>query len=87
MSTLTNAQGEITGDVTLTCNNTYSLNEQVYVQNGARLFIQPGTVIRGQSGTELNSKYLLVMRGGQIFANGNASCPIIFTDANDPLDG
>ena len=87
MSTLTNAQGELTGDVTLTCNNTYSLNEQVYVQNGARLFIQPGTVIRGQSGTGLNSKYLLVMRGGQIFANGNASCPIIFTDNNDPLDG
>jgi len=88
LSTLAQANGNLTStNTTLTCNNTYNLNLKLYVQSGAKLNIQAGTVIRGVFGEGVNSNALIVSRGGQIFAMGGEDCPIIFTDANDPLDG
>ncbi|MDZ4750990.1 MAG: hypothetical protein SGI87_05190 [Flavobacteriales bacterium] len=75
------------GNTTLTCNNTYVIDEKIYVQDGADLFIQPGTVLRGAFGLTVDANALIVSRGGQLWANGTDCCPIIFTDANDPLDG
>jgi hypothetical protein len=88
MSTLIDVNGNLLStSTTLTCDNTYFLDEKVYVQDGASLFVQPGTVVRGVFGLGVDANALIVARGGKIFANGTDCCPIIFTDANDPLDG
>ncbi len=81
------ATDELTGVVELTCDNVYTIDGLLYVPDGSQLFIEPGTVLRGEFGEAEDANALVVSRGGQIFANGNAHCPIIFTDENDPLDG
>lgn len=72
-------QGTYTSDLTLTNNNTYQLSGGVFVggdnTRSTRLTIQPGTIIKGQSGRD----YLVISRGSQILANGQANAPIVFT--------
>lgn len=88
LSSLADANGNLpVGAVTLTCDNTYLIDEKIYVQDGGELYIQPGTVLRGVFGLGVDANVLVVARGGKIFANGTDCCPIIFTDENDPLDG
>lgn len=85
---LVNANNEFIGPVTtLTCNNIYTCNTKLYVTNGNDLVIQPGTVIKWVDNSGINANALIVSRGGQIFADGTESCPIIMTSALDPLDG
>lgn len=48
----------------------------VKVRNGASLFIEPGTIIRG-----LNDTALIVARGSQLYAMGEPEAPIVFTSA------
>lgn len=79
--------GNLTNNTTvLTCNNTYTLDLLLYVNDGQDLFIQAGTVIKGAAGTGVNAKSLVVARGGQIWAEGTESCPIVFTAATDNLN-
>jgi hypothetical protein len=78
---------ELQGVTNLTCDNVYFIDDLLYVPDGAELFVEPGTVFRGVFGEAEDANALVVARGGKIFANGNAHCPIIFTDENDPLDG
>jgi hypothetical protein len=81
-------------NVVWTADKTYLLNGFVFVEDGATLTIEPGTVIKGKPGQGENSSALIIARGGKIFANGTATNPIIFTaeadDVNDlndlPLD-
>ncbi len=74
-------------DIQWTNNNTYILNGFVFVDNGATLRIQEGTVIKGKPGQGENASALIVARGGKIFAEGTAENPIIFTyEADDPFD-
>ena len=93
MSTLAVVGGATDGDLlspntVLTCDKTYLLDNKIYVQDGKSLTIQPGTVIKGVStGTTAAANAILVNRGGKIFANGSASCPIVFTAFDDNLDG
>ncbi len=47
--------------------------------NPSVLTIDPGVVIFGSSGAD----FLLINRGSQIFANGSATSPIIFTSADN----
>lgn len=68
--------GDITSDVTWTKNNTYLLSGFVYVTNGAKLTIEPGTVIKGEKASKGS---LIITRGAQIIANGTPSEPIVFT--------
>lgn len=78
----------IPGAVNFTCDKLYILNDKVYVTNGKDLYIEPGTVIKAANlGGGANATALIVERGGQIWANGSESCPIIFTAQADPLDG
>lgn len=70
---------EVVGDQTWTNNNVYVLNGFVFVEDGESVTIEPGTVIKGLPGQRENSSSLIVCRGGQIFANGTAEAPIIFT--------
>ena len=81
-------------NVTWTADNIYLLNGFVFVEDGAMLTIEAGTVIKGKPGQGENSSALIIARGAKIFANGTATNPIIFTaeadDVNDlndlPLD-
>ena len=73
-----------------TADNEYVLNGLVFVDAGATLTIQPGTVIKGKPGQGENASALVVARGGKIFASGTADQPIIFTaeadDVSNPSD-
>ena len=71
----------ITANTTWTANNTYLLSGIVYVNSGATLTIEPGTVIRATTGT--NSS-LLIARGGKLIAEGTQCKPIVFT-SNEPV--
>ena len=79
--------GSGTGTTTWTADNTYILDGFVFVNSGQALTIEAGTVVKGMSGTGADASALVVARGGQIFANGTADEPIIFTFEEDALDG
>lgn len=70
----------ISTSTTWTADNTYNLQQQIYVLPGATLTIEPGTIIA--STTNLGGS-LAVCRGAQIIANGTQSAPIIFTSKAD----
>jgi hypothetical protein len=80
--------GEITGNITLTCDKIWTLDQKIYVAPGATLTIEPGTLIKGTVAPSLAAATALIIeRGGKIMAPGTESCPIVFTAAADPLDG
>lgn len=71
--------------------NVYMLEGTVFVEDGATLNIEQGTVIKFKpnvSGTDPSA--LIICRGAKIFATGTIDEPIIFTaeadDVNDPID-
>lgn len=68
--------GDITTNTTWTKNNTYLLTGFVYVTSGAKLTIEPGTVIKGDKASKGS---LIVTRGAQIIADGTPTEPIVFT--------
>ncbi|HEX2970131.1 MAG TPA: Ig-like domain-containing protein [Bacteroidales bacterium] len=68
--------GDITSDTKWYAAGKYMLSGFVYVKNNATLTIEPGTVIKGVSGTKAA---LIVERGSKIMAQGTASSPIVFT--------
>lgn len=77
--------GRITSDMTLKAGKEYKLSGIVYVTNGAKLTVEPGTVIKGEKSTRGT---LVITRGSQILASGTASSPIVFTsDAATPAMG
>lgn len=55
---------------------TYVLKGWVYIEDGATLTIEPGTIIKGDKATKAA---LIARRGGKLMAKGTASAPIIFT--------
>ncbi len=80
--------GELVNGAAFTCNNTYILDKKIYIPSGQSLTIEPGTVIKGApNATPAEATALVIMRGGQIIANGTESCPIVFTAQADPMDG
>jgi hypothetical protein len=82
----------ITQDLTWTNDNVYILPGIVFIENGATLTIEPGTVIRslgsnasgGQSEISNTPGALVVARGGKIISNGTAELPVVFTNLDDP---
>jgi len=73
--------------LTLTNTNEWLLDGYVYVENGACLIIEPGTIVKGKtvpSTVELASA-LIISRGGKIIAEGTEEKPIIFTGELDDL--
>jgi hypothetical protein len=80
--------GEITGNLTLTCDKIWTLDQKIYVASGATLTIEPGTLIKGTVAPSLAAATALIIeRGGKIMAPGTESCPIVFTAAADNLSG
>ena len=81
-STITNNGGAgITGNVVLNSSKVYLISGFVYVRNGGKLTIPAGTILLGEFSTKGS---LIVERGGQIFANGTATEPIVFTSQFAP---
>ncbi|MFZ5979168.1 MAG: T9SS C-terminal target domain-containing protein [Candidatus Zixiibacteriota bacterium] len=63
----------------------YVLDTMVFVDNGMRLLVEPGTVIKGNPGQDVNSKALIITRGGQGYFPGAHDAPIILTAASDQI--
>lgn len=63
----------VTGNVTLSAGVDYLLDQEIYVDGGT-LTIQPGVMIAAEG-----DGALIVTRGSQIFAEGTAEEPIVFT--------
>ncbi|MEL7168155.1 MAG: T9SS type A sorting domain-containing protein [Bacteroidota bacterium] len=87
---------DINGAVTWTANTEYVLNGLIFVNEGAVLTIEPGTVIKARAQENITgadaglASALIVRKGGRIEASGTAGNPIIFTsefdDVADPAD-
>ena len=67
---------EITSEVTLDANKQYYINGAVHVKDGGVLNIPAGMTIKAKKGF---GNYIIVERGGKIFAEGTESAPITFT--------
>ena len=76
----------ITTNTTWTRSNVYILDTKVFVEAGALLTIEPGTVIKGRAkANPSDATALVIARGARINANGTAAAPIIFTAESDNL--
>jgi hypothetical protein len=74
--TSTILSGNINSTRTLTSDRVWTLKGYVYVTNGSKLIIEPGTKII----SDISEKgALCIERGGQIIAEGTSTNPIVFT--------
>jgi hypothetical protein len=73
----------ISSDVTWSKDNTYILDGFIFVESGATLTIQPGTLVKAYPGETVNASALIISRGAKIMAEGTAADPIIFTALDD----
>ena len=74
-------QGSIVSDLTLKSGNTYTLNGEFLVKEGATLNIEPGVKIVAQYDDRVD--FILVEQGAKIKALGTASAPIIMTSSKE----
>ena len=83
-------QNDISANTTWTSGNTYLLDGLIFVESGATLTIEAGTVIKGLQQSSITTgdgaSALVVRRGAKIDAQGTASAPIIFTSELDDID-
>ncbi|MEZ5364826.1 MAG: hypothetical protein R2748_21435 [Bryobacterales bacterium] len=70
---------EISSDATWTADTVYRIYHQVFVNDGATLTIEPGTIVvaNGQNAV------LVIERGGKIMAQGRRELPIVMTCDGD----
>jgi len=70
---------EVSADTTWTRDKVYRLRYQVFVNDGATLTIEPGTVVVASG----QNAVIVVERGGKLIADGRKEMPIVMTcDAN-----
>jgi len=77
--------GALNSDQTWTADKIYELSGKVVVGNGITLTIEPGTIIKGRTGTGTLASALIIAQGGKINAVGTATNPIIFTSVLDNI--
>ena len=81
---------DISENTTWTADNTYLLDGLVFVNAGATLTIEAGTVIKGLDNNNITTgdgaSALIIRRDAQIIANGTGANPIIFTSELDDVD-
>ncbi len=75
-------ESNIATSQTWTSDNVYNLQQQIYVEPGATLTIEAGTLIQSTAGV---GGSLAVTRGAKIFVNGTKENPVIMTSSNDDL--
>ena len=78
--------GILDANTTWTSDNIYELSGKVVVPAGITLTIEPGTIIKGRTGTNTLASALIVARGGKIMAEGTSAKPIIFTTVLDNIE-
>ncbi|MBS1581337.1 MAG: T9SS C-terminal target domain-containing protein [Bacteroidetes bacterium] len=76
----TKVEGSTDGNYTFTANKKWLLQGFVYVNEGATLTIEPGTIIKGDKDSKGT---LIIKRGAKINAVGTSASPIVFT-SNQP---
>ena len=89
-----NVTADIASNTTWSASNVYFLDGLIFVNDGATLTIEEGTVIKGKLQANITTgdgaSALIVRRGGKILAEGSQTNPIIFTseldDVNNPND-
>ncbi len=79
-ATTKQVEGTTATNFTLTSDKKWVLKGFVYVESGATLTVQPGTIVKGDKPTKGT---LIIKRGGKLNADGTASQPIVFT-SNQP---
>src|SRR5690606_37582860 len=77
--------GLTTGDMTLTADKNYEINQKFVVANGHTVTIEPGTIIKGREGTGSVASAMIVARGGKVIAEGTPDKPIVFTSVLDNI--
>lgn len=83
----------ITENTTWSSDNEYLCDGVIYVESGATLTVEPGTVVKFKSeptvaDTNLaKTSALVITRGAKIMAEGTMQEPIIFTAEDDNLNG
>lgn len=75
----------ITVNTTWTSDKVYQLQSRIIVEPGVTLTIEPGTIIKGESGDGANATALIIAKGAKIMAEGTSSAPIIFTTDIDQI--
>jgi hypothetical protein len=70
--------GKITTNTTWVESKKYSISGFVYVEAGATLTVEPGTIILGDKATKGT---LIVKTGGKLIARGTSQKPIVFTSS------
>ncbi len=73
---------KITSTLTLDAKTVYLLKSMLVVENGGKLIIPAGTVIRGQADLQASPKNyatIVIERGGQIDVQGTNTNPVIMT--------
>ena len=88
---ITDADIQAGQTISWTKDKVYLLDGVVYVESGAALNIEAGTVVKFTPRADVgNPSALVIARDAKIFANGTAAEPIIFTaeadDVNNPTD-
>ncbi|MGE3509067.1 MAG: T9SS C-terminal target domain-containing protein [Vicinamibacterales bacterium] len=73
--------GSIVDDMSWSNRNVYVLRGAVFIEEGATLNIQEGTLIAGEAGSVGT---LIVLRGGKLNAIGTREQPIVFTSDQPP---
>jgi hypothetical protein len=75
----------ISDNTTWETGKTYILNNRIFVLNGVTLTIEPGVIVKGSAGSDVNATALIVAQGAKIMAEGTANQPIIFTSVADNI--
>lgn len=77
--------GTIGGNETWSSARIYELQGRVVVDNGDTLIIEPGTIIKANSGQGAYASALIVAQGGYVEARGTEFAPIIMTSVFDNI--
>lgn len=84
-----NVTADIASNTTWSASNVYLLDGLIFVNDGATLTIEEGTVIKGKLQANITTgdgaSALIVRRGGKILAEGSQTNPIIFTSELDDV--
>lgn len=76
----------ITTNTTWETGKTYILNTRIFVTKGVTLTIEPGVIVKGSAGSDVNATALIIAQGAKINAAGTATQPIIFTSVADKIE-
>ena len=76
---------DIDSNTTWYSDSIYTLQGRISVINGATLTIEPGCLIKAESGIGAVASSLVIARGSKIMAEGTPNAPIIFTSVIDSI--